>query len=79
MRGRWWGIDLPMKLKALAILFIILVSLVPVYLFNKYLQKKIRPRESMGRLILYMLSGFLLIFVYTFLVVLVIGKLFPDA
>jgi hypothetical protein len=79
MRGRWWGIDLLMKLKALAILFIILVSLIPVYLFNKYLQKKIRPRESLGRLFLYMLSGILIIFTYTFVVVFIIGKLFPGA
>jgi hypothetical protein len=68
-----------MKLKALAILFIILASLIPVYLFNRYLQKKIRPRASMGRLFLYMLSGFLLVFAYTFIVVFVIKKLFPDA
>jgi len=68
-----------MKLKSLAILFIILVSLIPVYLFNKYLQKKIRPKESFGRLFLYLLSGFLLVFAYTFLVVLLIKKLFPGA
>jgi hypothetical protein len=68
-----------MKLKALAILFIILFSLIPVYLFNKYLQKIIKPRESLARLFLYLFSGFLLVFVYTFLVVLVIKKLFPGA
>jgi ATP/ADP translocase len=68
-----------MKLKALAILFIILASLIPVYVFNKYLQQKIRPRASMGRLFLYMLSGFLLVFAYTFLVVFMIKKLFPNA
>jgi hypothetical protein len=65
-----------MKLKALAILFIILASLIPVYLFNRYLQKIIRPRVSMGRLFLYMLSGFLLVFAYTFLIVFVIKRLF---
>jgi hypothetical protein len=68
-----------MKFKSLAILFIILVSLIPIYLFNKYLQKKIRPRESPGRLFLYLLSGFLLVFAFTFLVVLVIKKIFPEA
>ena len=68
-----------MKLKALAILLIIIVSLIPVYFFNKNLQKIIKPRESLGRLFLYLLLGFVLIFVYTFLVVFIIKKLFPDA
>jgi hypothetical protein len=66
-----------MKLKALAILFIILISLFPVYLLNKYLQKIIRPGESLGRLFFYMISGFALVFVYSFLIVLLIKKLFP--
>jgi len=68
-----------MKLKALVILFIILASLIPVYLVNRYLQKAIRPKESLGRLFLYLLSGFLVVFIYTFLVVLTIKKLFPGA
>jgi len=68
-----------MKWKALAILLIIIVSLIPVYFFNKNLQKIIKPRESLGRLFLYMLFGFSLVFVYTFLVVFIIKKLFPDA
>jgi hypothetical protein len=68
-----------MKWKALVIILIIIVSLFPVYLFNKFLQKKIRPRESFGRLFLYLLSGFALVFVYTFLVVFIIKKLFPAA
>jgi len=68
-----------MKLKAITILLIIVLSLVPVYLLNKYMQKNIRPRESLSRLFLYMLSGFLLVFAYTFLVVFIIKKLFPDA
>jgi len=67
-----------MKARALAILGIIIVSLIPVYLFNKYLLRTIRPKESGGRLLLYMISGFLLVFVYSFLVVLVIRKLFPG-
>jgi hypothetical protein len=68
-----------MKLKALVILFIILASLIPVYLVNRYFQKAIRPKESLGRLFLYLLSGFLVVFIYTFLVVLAIKKLFPGA
>jgi RsiW-degrading membrane proteinase PrsW (M82 family) len=68
-----------MKLKALVILFIIIISMIPVYLFNKYLQKKIRPRESFVRLFGYLLLGFALVFIYTFLVVLIIKEIFPGA
>jgi hypothetical protein len=68
-----------MKSKSLLILLIILVSLVPVYFFNKYLLKIIRPKESFGRLFLYFLSGLVLAFSYTFLIVLMIKRLFPVA
>jgi hypothetical protein len=43
------------------------------------MQKIIRPRESAGRLFLYLFAGFALVFVYTFLLVLVIKNLFPGA
>lgn len=67
------------KLKAVAILFIILILLIPVYLVNKYLQKKLRPRESGGGLMLYVLAVLVLIFGYTLLVVRLIGMLFAGA
>jgi hypothetical protein len=67
------------KLKSLVILVIILVSLIPVYLTMKRLRQSMRPKESMGRLFLYLLLGFLLVFAYTFLVVLLIKKIFPDS
>jgi hypothetical protein len=68
-----------MKWKAIIIILIILVSLFPVYLINKYLQRIIKPRNSLGQLFLYLLSGLVLIFGYTFLLVLIIKKLFPGA
>jgi len=68
-----------MKLKALVILAIIIGSLLPVYLFNKYLQKIIMPRESIARLFLYIIAGLVLIFIYSFLLVFIIKKLFPGA
>ena len=68
-----------MKLRNLLILLTILVSLVPVYLANRWLLRLLRPRQSMGRLFLYLLSGFLLVFAYTFIVVFVIKKLFPAS
>jgi hypothetical protein len=67
------------KLRALLILLIIIVAILPVYMINKYLQKSIRPRESMARLFMYLLSALVLIFIFTFLIVLVIGKLFHGA
>jgi hypothetical protein len=68
-----------MRFRAVVIILIIIASLIPVYSFNKYLQERIRPRESLGRLLGYILSGLLLIFIYTFLLVFLIRKLFPAA
>jgi|CXWL01.1.fsa_nt_gi RsiW-degrading membrane proteinase PrsW (M82 family) len=68
-----------MKLKAAAILLIIVFSLIPGYLVYKYLQKAMRPRESMRRFIIWLLAAFALIFAYTFLVVFAIKMLFPEA
>ncbi len=68
-----------MKWKTVLIVFIILVSLFPVYFLNRYIQKMIQPRKSLARLLSYLFSGFALVFVYTFLLVLVIKKLFPGA
>jgi 4-hydroxybenzoate polyprenyltransferase len=68
-----------LKLKAAAVMGIILVSLIPVYLLYKYLQVKMRPRESGQRFFLWLLTCFVLIFGYTFLVVLTIKLLFPAA
>lgn len=68
-----------MKWKAIVILLIILASLAPIYSINKYLQKILRPRESLGRLFSYLLSGMLLVFVYTLLLVFLIKWIFPGA
>jgi hypothetical protein len=68
-----------MKLKALAILCIILGSLLPLYALYKYLEQAMKPRKSGGRFLLWLASVFVLIFAYTFLVVLLIRLLFPGA
>jgi hypothetical protein len=68
-----------MKLKALTILLLIVISLIPVYALYKNLQKMIRPRESGSRFLLYLLAVCILIFVYTFLLVFIIRLLFPGA
>ncbi|MEO8404194.1 MAG: hypothetical protein ABI480_06355 [Chitinophagaceae bacterium] len=67
-----------MKLQKLAILLIIVISLVPVYALIKYFQKIIRPGESFGRLLLYMLLSLVTVFLFTFLVVFIIRKTFKP-
>jgi|GEM_PF-1114325 len=68
-----------MKLKALMILVIIIASLLPVYMVCNYLQRVMKPRESGRKFLLWVLAVFSVIFVYTFLLVLVIRLLFPGA
>jgi len=59
------------------IFLFILISLVPVFYINKWFQSLIVPRKSFARLILYFLVIIELIFIYTYLLVIVIAKLFP--
>ena len=68
-----------MKLKSIGILFFIILSLLPVYLLYKYLQRVMRPKESMLRFLFWLITIFALIFTYTFLVVFIIKMLFPTA
>lgn len=64
-------------MEGILILLVILVSLVPVFYINKWLQHLVLPRKSFGRLILYFLVVLELIFLYTLFVVLMIVNLFP--
>jgi uncharacterized membrane protein YidH (DUF202 family) len=66
------------KLKAVIVLLIIITAAIQIYTVNKYLQKVIRPRESLGRLLLYILAAMTLIFAATFVLVLTIRFLFPP-
>ena len=68
-----------MKAKGLLIIFIILVSLLPAYAASKALERMLRPRESAGRLLLFLLLALALVFVYTILLGLVIRWIFPGA
>lgn len=68
-----------MKLKAVAIVLLIIFSLLPAYWLFKYLLQVMRPKESGLRFIGWLLANFLLIFSYTFLIVFVIKLLFPRA
>lgn len=68
-----------MKLQRLLILVIILLSLIPAWYINGWLQKVIQPRRSFGHFLLYLLASLVLVFVYTFLVVTIISWVFPRA
>jgi hypothetical protein len=68
-----------MKLKAVLILLLIILSLLPAYALYQYLQRVIQPKESMRRFLAWLIIVLTLIFVYTFLVVFIIRLLFPQA
>ena len=66
-----------MRSRNLLILLILIVSLLPAWLFNRYMQAVIKPRRSFAQLLLYMLVMAAFVVVYTFLVVWVIMQIFP--
>lgn len=65
-----------MRLRSLLILLVLILSMVPVYYLNRWLQKVMRPRENAGRFFLFLFANFVLIIVYTVLVVGVTVRLF---
>jgi hypothetical protein len=65
-----------MKFRSLLIFGIVLLSLIPVYYLNRFLQKVIDPRASAGRLFLFFLANFLLVIIYTILIVGLVVSLF---
>lgn len=67
-----------MKLRALLIWLLVVCALIPLYYLNRWLQRVLRPRENPGRLFLFFLSNFLLVIVYTLLIVGLILRLFPP-
>jgi hypothetical protein len=66
-----------MKLRSICILLVIMLALVPFFYFHRLLQKQVRPRESPARFFLFLFATFLLLVVYTILVVGLIVKIFP--
>lgn len=66
-----------MSLRSVFILLLLIASLMPAYYANKLLHRFIRPRQSLGRLLVYMLSALSLSFAYTFLLVWILLHLFP--
>lgn len=53
----------------IALLAFILLVVIPMYFLNNFLVRKIEPRKSFGRFLLYMASGLAIAFVYTFIFV----------
>jgi uncharacterized membrane protein YeaQ/YmgE (transglycosylase-associated protein family) len=66
-----------MKGTRLIILAVIFISLVGAFYVNKFLQKIIQPRKSFGQFIVYIISAFVIVFAYTFLLVWIVEHLFP--
>lgn len=60
-------------------MLVIALSLIPAWYINRWLQKIIQPRRSFLQLMLYFIVCLALVFIYTFLVVTLIFKLFPVA
>jgi hypothetical protein len=66
------------KLRSLLILLVIALALIPVYYFNRWLQSVLRPKDSAGRFFLFLFVNFLMIVVYTVLVVGVVVRVIPH-
>ena len=67
-----------MRLRALLILLILVLALIPVYYLNRWLQRVVQPRASAGRFFLFLFVNFLLIIVYTVLVIGIVVRIFPH-
>lgn len=65
-----------MRLRSLLILLALILSMVPALYLNRWLQRVMRPRENAGRFFLFLFANFVLIIVYTVLVVGVVVRLF---
>jgi hypothetical protein len=66
-----------MKLRALLILLAVSAAMVPLYYLNRWMKRVLRPRENAGRLFVFLIANFVLIIVYTMLVVGMIVRIFP--
>ncbi|HWB91137.1 MAG TPA: hypothetical protein VG605_04775 [Puia sp.] len=65
-----------MRQRSVFILLVLIISIAPVYYFNRWLLRVMRPRENAGRFFLFLFANFVLIIVYTVLVVGMVVRLF---
>jgi hypothetical protein len=65
-----------MRIRSLLIILVIIVALVPFYYLNRWLQRVIKPREAAVRFFLFIFANFLMIIIYTVLIVGIVVRLF---
>ena len=65
-------------MKSVIVLSLIVAFMAIAYLLNKWFQDIIKPRQSAGRLLVYFLSVLVSVFLLSFLMVMVITKLYPN-
>jgi fructose-specific phosphotransferase system IIC component len=64
-------------MKSAIVLLLIIGFMFLGYFLNSWLQKIIKPKRSLGRLFIYFLAVLIAVFVVSFFMVFVIGKLYP--
>jgi hypothetical protein len=57
---------------------IIVLALIPAYYFNRWLQGALRPKDSAGRFFLFLFVNFLMVVVYTVLIVGIVVRVIPH-
>jgi len=64
-------------MKSVIVLLLIIGFMIVGYFLNIWLQRIIKPKQSLGRLIFYFLAVLIAVFIVSFFMVFVIGKLYP--
>jgi len=65
-------------MKTTIVVSLIVVFMIASYFLNQWLQAVIKPRQSLSKLALYMFTVLVMVFVLSFLMVLIITWLYPD-
>ena len=64
-------------MKSAIVLLLIIAFMFLGFFLNSLLQKLIKPRQSLGRLLFYFMVVLASVFILSFFMVLIIGKLYP--
>jgi len=64
-------------MKSAIVLLLIICFMIFSYVLNSWLQKIIKPKQSLGRLLFYFSAVLIAVFVISFFMVYIIGKLYP--
>jgi len=65
-------------MKTAIVVSLIVVFMIASYFLNYWLHVVIKPRQSLSKLALYMFTVLVMVFVLSFLMVLIIAWLYPD-